>query len=47
MANLSPLQGTTLFTRGIDSYMTDRPIVVSYKVTIFCNRDCRNRNLVG
>jgi len=47
MANLSPLQGIKLFTRGIHSYITNRPIVVSYEVTLSCNCNCRHCDLGG
>ena len=47
MAHLSLLQGTKLVTRGIRSYITDRPIVVSYEVTLSCNCNCRHCDLGG
>jgi MoaA/NifB/PqqE/SkfB family radical SAM enzyme len=47
MGNLSPLQGTKLFTRGIHSYITNRPIVVSYEVALSCNCNCRHCDLGG
>ena len=47
MAHLSLLQGTKLVTRGIHSYITNRPIVVSYEVTLSCNCNCRHCDLGG
>lgn len=47
MANISLLQGIKLFTKGIHSYITNRPIVVSYEVTLSCNCDCRHCDLGG
>jgi MoaA/NifB/PqqE/SkfB family radical SAM enzyme len=47
MAHLSLLQGTKLFTRGIHSYIANRPIVVSYEVTLSCNCNCRHCDLGG
>jgi MoaA/NifB/PqqE/SkfB family radical SAM enzyme len=47
MANISLLQGTKLVTRGIHSYITKRPIVVSYEVTLSCNCNCRHCDLGG
>ena len=47
MAHLSLLQGTKLVTRGIHSYITKRPIVVSYEVTLSCNCNCHHCDLGG
>ena len=47
MANLSLLQGIKLVTGGIHSYITNRPIVVSYEVTLSCNCNCRHCDLGG
>jgi MoaA/NifB/PqqE/SkfB family radical SAM enzyme len=47
MAHLSLLQGTKLVTRGIRSYIANRPIVVSYEVTLSCNCNCRHCDLGG
>ena len=47
MANISLLQGIQLFTGGIRSYITNRPIVVSYEVTLSCNCNCRHCDLGG
>jgi len=45
MANVSLLQGIELFTGGIRNYITNRPIVVSYEVTLSCNCNCRHCDL--
>jgi MoaA/NifB/PqqE/SkfB family radical SAM enzyme len=47
MANISLLQGIQLFTGGIRNYITNRPIVVSYEVTLSCNCNCRHCDLGG
>jgi MoaA/NifB/PqqE/SkfB family radical SAM enzyme len=47
MANISLLQGIQLFTGGIRSYITNRPIVVSYEVTLSCNCNCHHCDLGG
>jgi MoaA/NifB/PqqE/SkfB family radical SAM enzyme len=47
MAHLSLLQGIELVRGGIHSYITNRPIVVSYEVTLSCNCDCRHCDLGG
>ena len=47
MAHLSLLQGTKLVARGIHSYITKRPIVVSYEVTLSCNCNCHHCDLGG
>jgi len=47
MANLSLLQGIKLVTGGIHSYITNRPIVVSYEITLSCNCNCRHCDLGG
>lgn len=47
MANISPLQGIELAAKAIRSYITDRPLVVSYEVTLSCNCDCRHCDLGG
>jgi len=47
MANISLLQGVKLVTGGIRSYITNRPIVVSYEITLSCNCNCRHCNLGG
>jgi MoaA/NifB/PqqE/SkfB family radical SAM enzyme len=47
MANISLLQGIKLVRGGIRSYITNRPIVVSYEVTLSCNCNCRHCDLGG
>lgn len=47
MANISPLQGIELAAKAIRSYITNRPLVVSYEVTLSCNCDCRHCDLGG
>ena len=47
MANVSLLQGIELFTGGIRNYITNRPIVVSYEVTLSCNCNCLHCDLGG
>jgi MoaA/NifB/PqqE/SkfB family radical SAM enzyme len=47
MANVSLLQGIELFTSGIRNYITNRPIVVSYEVTLSCNCNCLHCDLGG
>ena len=47
MANVSLLQGIELFTGGIRNYISNRPIVVSYEVTLSCNCNCRHCDLGG
>ncbi len=47
MANISLLQGIELVRGGISSYITNRPIVVSYEVTLSCNCNCHHCDLGG
>jgi len=47
MANISILQGIELVSGGIHHYITNRPIVVSYEVTLSCNCNCRHCDLGG
>jgi len=47
MANISILQGIELVRGGIHHYITNRPIVVSYEVTLSCNCNCRHCDLGG
>jgi MoaA/NifB/PqqE/SkfB family radical SAM enzyme len=47
MAHLSLLQGTKLAGGAIRNYITKRPIVVSYEVTLSCNCNCRHCDLGG
>ncbi len=47
MTNFSVLQGLKLARKGIRNYMTNRPLVVSYEVTLSCNCNCRHCDLGG
>ena len=47
MANISPLQGIKLVQGGILNYITNRPIVVSYEITLSCNCNCCHCDLGG
>jgi len=47
MVKLSLSQAIKLATRGIHSYITKCPIVVSYEVTLSCNCNCRHCDLGG
>ena len=47
MANISILQGIKLIRGGIHSYIANRPIIVSYEVTLSCNCNCRHCDLGG
>jgi MoaA/NifB/PqqE/SkfB family radical SAM enzyme len=47
MANISLLQGIKLVRGGIHSYITNRPIVVSYEITLSCNCNCHHCDLGG
>jgi MoaA/NifB/PqqE/SkfB family radical SAM enzyme len=47
MAHVSRGQAAKLIKSGIYNYMTGRPIVVSYEVTLSCNCNCRHCDLGG
>jgi len=47
MANISILQGIRMTTKEIHNYITNRPIVVSYEVTLSCNCNCHHCDLGG
>lgn len=47
MTNLSPLHGIKLARREIHNYITKRPLVVSYEVTLSCNCNCCHCELGG
>jgi len=47
MTNFSVSQGLKLAGRAIGSYITNRPLVVSYEVTLSCNCNCRHCDLGG
>jgi len=47
MSNISILQGIRMATKEIHNYVTNRPIVVSYEVTLSCNCNCHHCDLGG
>ena len=47
MANVSKLQAINLVRRAIRNYITKRPLVVAYEVTLSCNCNCRHCDLGG
>ena len=47
MANISPLQGIELAGKAIRNYISKRPMVVSYEVTLSCNCNCHHCDLGG
>jgi MoaA/NifB/PqqE/SkfB family radical SAM enzyme len=47
VANVSPLQAMKLVRRGIQNYITKRPLAVGYEVTLSCNLNCRHCDLGG
>jgi MoaA/NifB/PqqE/SkfB family radical SAM enzyme len=47
MAKVSKSQAIKLVGRGIHNYITKRPLVVAYEVTLSCNCNCRHCNLGG
>jgi len=47
MANLALPKMIKLAKRGIDTYVTNCPMVVSYEVTLSCNCNCRHCDLGG
>ena len=47
MANISPLQGIKITAKEIHNYITERPIAVSYEVTLSCNCNCLHCDLGG
>ena len=47
MTNFSVLQGLKLARKAIHNYMTNRPVVVSYEVTLSCNCNCCHCDLGG
>ena len=47
MAKLSPFQGIQLAGKAIGSYITNRPLIVSYEVTLSCNCNCCHCDLGG
>ncbi|MBA7503000.1 GTP 3',8-cyclase [subsurface metagenome] len=47
MTNFSVLQGFKVAGKVIRNYVTNRPLVVSYEVTLSCNCNCRHCDLGG
>jgi MoaA/NifB/PqqE/SkfB family radical SAM enzyme len=47
MARISLSQGMGLVRKGIANYIRNRPIVVSYEVTLSCNCNCHHCDLGG
>ena len=47
MTNFSTLQGIKLAKRAIHNCITNRPLVVSFEVTLSCNCNCRHCDLGG
>jgi len=42
MLNLSPLTPAKIACRGICNYIINRPLIISYEVTLSCNCNCRH-----
>jgi len=47
MANFSPLDAIKLIPKGIYNYVTNRPLVISFEVTLSCDCNCRHCDLGG
>jgi len=47
MVKFSPPRAIRIATRGIHSYVTNSPLVVSYEVTLSCNCNCHHCDLGG
>jgi MoaA/NifB/PqqE/SkfB family radical SAM enzyme len=47
MAKLAPPETIKLVKQGIHTYVTNRPMVVSYEVTLSCNCNCHHCDLGG
>jgi MoaA/NifB/PqqE/SkfB family radical SAM enzyme len=47
MANISISQGIRMTAKEVHNYITNRPIVVSYEVTLSCNCNCHHCDLGG
>src|SRR4030042_1528419 len=47
MAEVSLLRAIKLGIRGMHNYITKRPLVVGYEVTLSCNLNCRHCDLGG
>ena len=47
MINLTPKQGIKIANRGIHNYIANRPLVISFEVTLSCNCNCHHCDLGG
>ena len=47
MTNFSPSDGINVAARGIYNYVTKRPLIISFEVTLSCNCNCRHCDLGG
>ena len=47
MSNFSPSDAARAVWGGVRSYITNRPLVVSFEVTLSCNCNCRHCDLGG
>ena len=47
MARFSPLDGVRIAGRGVCNYISKRPLVISYEVTLSCNCNCQHCDLGG
>jgi len=43
----TPFVGIKLLNKGILNYVTSRPLIISYEVTLSCNCNCRHCDLGG
>jgi len=47
MTNITPLQGIKIANRGIYNIVTNRPVIISFEVTLSCNCNCYHCDLGG
>jgi MoaA/NifB/PqqE/SkfB family radical SAM enzyme len=47
MSNFSPWQGIKVAAKGFKNYITGKPVVVSFEVTLSCNCNCYHCDLGG
>lgn len=47
MKGLSLSQASRIFARGMNNYRTNRPLCVSFEVTLSCNANCRHCDVGG
>jgi MoaA/NifB/PqqE/SkfB family radical SAM enzyme len=45
--SFSPLDGVRLLSKGVRNYLTKRPLIISFEVTLSCNCNCRHCDLGG